>query len=119
MIIYYNIFTLPIFNRLEGRESHKILVSAPFNSSSKGDVLGCEFSSTPAEAGTLDLLDVLTGILAGRLALLCLVELELSSELSYLTERTGETCLYKNDKKDLYQVEIAQQNFTYIAWRLM
>lgn len=114
MNIYYNIFTFPIFNRLEGRESHKNLVSAPFNSSSVGNVVGCEFSSTLAEIWTLDLLDVLTGILAGRLALLCLMELELSSELSYLTERTGETCLYKNDKKDLYQVGVAQQNFTNI-----
>lgn len=92
---------MPIFNRLEGRESHEILVFAPFNSSREGNVVGCEFSSTLAEAGTLGLFNVLTGLLAGRLALLCLMELELSSELSYLTERTGETCLYKNDKKDL------------------
>lgn len=99
--------TLLIFNRLEGRESHEILISAPFNSSSEGNFVGFEFSSTAAEAGTLLFLQVLTGLLAGRQALLCLVELKLSSELSYLTERTGETCLYKNHKKDLYQIKIA------------
>lgn len=89
--------TFPSLAKLEGRESHATLVSAPLLSSTKLHIGNRHEASLHLtfEAGILLLLGLLNNFLAELACLLLLETLRLSSELSYFTERTGETCLYK------------------------
>lgn len=94
--------TLPRFARYEGSESHEILLSAPFLSSKAASNLSVH-NVSPLQFifGAVDLLleELLTTFVVEAGTLLLVVEVELSSELSYLMERTGEACLWRNSSK--------------------
>lgn len=94
------LITFPSFTKLEGSESHDIPVSAPCLSLAKRSI-GCEACSQfILEKEVLSLVELFI-FFAEPTSLLLAIELELSSELSYLTERTDETCLYKVNKDEL------------------
>lgn len=92
---FLNSCTLPSFTKLDGRELQDIPLSAPFLSWTKlnNDFDICTLSTF--DTGVWPLLETLTILLAEATSLLFDVELKLSSELQYLPERAGETCLYQ------------------------
>lgn len=91
----HRLSTLPSFARHDGSESHEILLSATFLSSTAANILSVyKVSSLQFIFGAMDLPleEFFTTFVVESVTLLLVAEVELSSELSYLVERTGEAC---------------------------
>lgn len=102
----HNLSTLPGFARLDGSESHEILLSATFLSSTAANILSVhKVFSLQFIFGAVDLLleEFFTIFVVEPVTLLLDVEVELSSELSYLMERTGDACLWRKSKTAFYR----------------
>lgn len=93
--------TLPRSTKLKGSESHEIPVSAPCLSNTKPLIGRTVCSQLIFDTKFLLLVELLTIFFAESTTLLLDIELELSSELSFLAERTGETYQHKKSRDHL------------------
>lgn len=84
--------TFPSSTKLEESESHEIPLSAPCLSNTNPLIGRMVCSQLIFDTEFLLLAEALTVFFATLTTFLLDSELELSSELSYLVERTGETC---------------------------
>lgn len=92
--------TFPSFSKLDGREFHNILVSADFLSlgiNTARSKCSSQFFMDAEEV--LLLIEVLADFEGRPIPILFVLEVVLSSELSYLIYRTGEACQRRKRKK--------------------